>query len=94
MPNFDGVLAITPRLITDLLYIVGPININGQEYNKDNFTEPLQYEVEVAYREKGISEMDRKKVIGDILKELKDRLFSLPTSSYLELLETLNSNIV
>ncbi len=92
-PKFDGVVAITPRLVTDLLYIVGPITVNGQEYNKDNFTDLLQYEVEMAYREKGVSEWDRKKVIGDILKELKTKLFALPTERYLDLVSTLNTNI-
>jgi len=92
-PQFDGVVAITPRLVTDLLYIVGPITVNGQEYNKDNFTDLLQYEVEMAYRDKGVSEWDRKKVIGDILKELKTRLFALPTDRYLDLIGALNANI-
>jgi len=93
VPQFDGVVAITPRLVTDLLYIVGPITVNGQEYNKDNFTDLLQYEVEMAYRDKGVSEWDRKKVIGDILKELKTRLFALPTNRYLDLVGALNTNI-
>ncbi|MFA4942864.1 MAG: DUF4012 domain-containing protein [Patescibacteria group bacterium] len=93
VPKFAGVIAITPRLVTDLLYLVGPITVNGQEYNKDNFTDLLQYEVEVAYSEKGISEWDRKKVIGDILKELKNRLFSLSADRYLDLVGTLNTNI-
>jgi len=92
-PQFNGVVAITPRLVTDLLYIVGPIKVGGQEYNKDNFTDLLQYEVEMAYRDKGVSEWDRKKVIGDILKELKTRLFALPTDRYLDLLGALNTNI-
>ncbi|PIT95185.1 hypothetical protein COT98_00810 [Candidatus Falkowbacteria bacterium CG10_big_fil_rev_8_21_14_0_10_39_9] len=92
-PKFDGVVAITPRLVTDLLYIVGPITVGGREYNKDNFTNLLQYEVEMAYRDKGVSEWDRKKVIGDILKELKTRLFALPTDRYLDLMGALNINI-
>ncbi len=92
-PKFDGVVAITPRLVTDLLYLVGPITVGGQEYNKDNFTNLLQYEVEMAYRDKGVSEWDRKKVIGDIMKELKTRLFALPADRYLDLMNTLNTNI-
>ena len=91
--EFTGVIAITPRLITDLLYLVGPITVNGQEYNKDNFVELLQYEVEMAYRDQGVSEWDRKKVIGEIFAELKKRLFVLPASSYPELLNVVNQNI-
>jgi hypothetical protein len=93
VPEFTGVIAITPRLVTDLLYLVGPITVNGQEYNKDNFVELLQYEVEMAYRDKGVSEWDRKKVIGEIFKELKNRLFTLSSDRYLELLNVVSQNI-
>ncbi|HNX11177.1 MAG TPA: DUF4012 domain-containing protein, partial [bacterium] len=92
-PNFDGVLAITPTFVTNLLYLVGPITVGGQEYTKDNFVELLQYEVEMAYRDRGESQWDRKKVIGEIFSVLKDRLFNLPTSRYAELLQTVNSDI-
>lgn len=91
--NFSGVIAITPRLITDLLYIVGPIEISGQVYDKDNFIDILQYEVEMAFREDGISEWDRKLVIGEILKELKLRLFNLPSDRWMELVELFVKNI-
>ena len=93
VPKFAGVVAITPRLVTDLLYLVGPITVNGQEYNKDNFVNLLQYEVEVGYQQQGVSQWDRKKVVGAIFKELKNKLFTLPSSRYLELLSTLNSEI-
>ncbi|HPT08660.1 MAG TPA: DUF4012 domain-containing protein [bacterium] len=91
--NFSGIIAITPRMITDLLYFVGPIEIDGQNYNKDNFTEVLQYEVEMAFKDKNISEWDRKSVINDILEELKNRLFNLPADKWIELANILNQNI-
>jgi hypothetical protein len=37
--------------------------------------------------------MGSEKVIGDILKELKTRLFALPTDRYLDLIGALNTNI-
>lgn len=91
--NFSGVIAITPRLITDLLYLVGPIEIDGKVYNKDNFIETLQYEVEMAFREDGISEWDRKSVIGGILQELKDRLYNLPSNNWSDLVNVFKQNI-
>ena len=92
--DFSGVIAITPRIITDLLYIVGPIEIDGQVYNKDNFMDVLQYEVEMDFREEGISEWDRKLVIGSILKELKVKLFNLSSERWTELLDLFNKNIL
>jgi len=92
--DFSGVIAVTPRIITDLLYIVGPIEIDGQVYNKDNFMDVLQYEVEMDFREEGIFEWDRKLVIGSILKELKVKLFNLSSERWTELLDLFNKNIL
>lgn len=91
--DFSGVIAITPRLITDLLYLVGPVEIEGKVYDKDNFIETLQYEVEMAFREDGISEWDRKSVIGDILQELKARLYNLPSNNWSDLVNVFRQNI-
>lgn len=91
--DFSGVIAITPEIITDLLYIVGPIEIDGKTYDKDNFIDVLQYEVEMAFREEGISEWDRKLVIGEILKELKIKLFNLPSNRWMELADIFKKNI-
>lgn len=93
MVDFSGVIAITPRLISDLLYMVGEIEIDNNVYNKDNFIDILQYEVEMAFREDGISEWDRKLVIGDILKEMKIRLFNLSSDRWMELLDLFAKNI-
>jgi hypothetical protein len=91
--NFSGVVALNPRTITDLLYIVGPISIDGNVYDKDNFMDILQYEVDMGFREDGVSEWDRKLVIGEILKELQNRLFSLPSERWHEVLDTFNQNV-
>ncbi len=93
LENFSGVIAINPELISDLLYVVGPIEVSGQVYNKDNFMSVLQYEVEMAFREDGVSEWDRKLIIGEILKSIKDKLFSLPLNRWEELVGVFNKNI-
>lgn len=91
--NLVAVAGVTPRLITDLLYMVGPIKIGDKEYNSQNFTDLLQYEVEVGYKDKGVSQWDRKAVIGEILKELEARLFSLSSDRWPELLDTITKDI-
>lgn len=91
--DFSGVVALTPRMITDLLYFVGPIEINHNVYNQDNFVETLQYEVEMAFRDQAISEWDRKEVINDILREIENRLLKLPAESWPELAKILLQNI-
>ncbi|MEI7451827.1 MAG: DUF4012 domain-containing protein [Candidatus Falkowbacteria bacterium] len=91
--KFTGIVAITPSLVTDLLALVGPVSAGGKEYNKDNFVDLLQAEVEINYVAKGVSQWDRKKVIADILSELKKRLFNLPKDRYSDLFNIVTDNV-
>jgi hypothetical protein len=92
-PNFSGIIALNPDFISDLLKLVGPINIQGQNYTPENFQELLQYNVEVAYKDRNVSSWDRKDIINELLAELKTRLFNLPSDSWTTLLKTLNQDI-
>ncbi len=92
-PDFSGIIAINPDFISDLLSLVGPINIKGEEYNSQNFQELLQYNVEIAYKDRNISSWDRKEIINELLEELKARLFSLPSDKWIELINTTGDNI-
>ncbi len=81
--KFDGVIGITPQLVEDLLKIIGPVEIEGIAYTSENFTDLLEYRVEKGYVELGISSWQRKEVIGEIVNEIKNRLFNLePASLY------------
>jgi len=92
--EFDGVIAITPEFVIDLLRITGPIIVEGVEYNKDNFVELLEYRVERGYVQLGISSWQRKEVIGEILRIIKIKLFDLPASRWLEIANAINENIL
>jgi len=91
-PNFSGIIAINPDFISNLLSLVGPITIKGEEYNSQNFQELLQYNVEVAYKDRDISSWDRKEIINELLEELKSRLFSLPTNKWVGLINVVSDN--
>jgi len=80
--SFSGVIALNPNFIADLIELSGPITVRGETYNKDNFQELLQYNVEMAYKDQDISSWDRKEVIGEIVSVLKERLFSLPKDRF------------
>lgn len=90
--EFNGVIAITPDLVTDLLKIIGSVNIGGQEYDSDNFTDILQYKVEKGYVQLGVPSWQRKEVISDIVKELKIKLFDLPSDRWGEILEVFGNS--
>jgi len=92
-PIFSSIIAINPDFIIDLIRIVGPINIKGEIYTPENFQELLQYNVEIAYKDRDISSWDRKDVINELLNELKLRLFNLSASDWPKLIKTINDNI-
>lgn len=89
----DGVIAVTPELIHDLLEVTGPITVEGDEYNADNLTEKLQYEVEIAFYNEGISDAARKEVIGKLASQLMDQVMNLPQSSWDTLATVLITNL-
>lgn len=91
--SIDGVIAVTPELIHDLLEVTGPIAIDGDEYNAENLTERLQYEVEIAFYNEGKSDATRKEVIGKLAGELLDRVMNLPQSSWDKLAAVLITNL-
>lgn len=93
VPPFSGVIAINPDLVADLLTIVGPIKVRGEEYNASNFQPLLQYNVEVAYKDQNISSWDRKEIINELLGSLREKLFALPAKRWPELLKAIDRNI-
>lgn len=91
--DFDGVIAITPELITDLMQLTGPITIEGETYTPQNFVDLLQYKVEKGYIQLGVSSWHRKEVIGEIAKILKQRLLDLPLSRWPEMIKLVSNNV-
>ncbi|MEI6596711.1 MAG: DUF4012 domain-containing protein [bacterium] len=91
--EFSGVMAITPKLITDFLKITGPIVVEGQSYNENNFQDLLQYRVEKGYQILGVSSWQRKEVIGEISKQLKLKIFDLPPNQWSEIINTVINNL-
>lgn len=91
--SVDGVIAITPTFIESLLRLTGPLTVDGLTFNEENLFETLEHEVEFAYYEKGISDADRKEIIGDLSSRLMDELFALEKSRFPELWQTFVDNV-
>lgn len=92
--KFNGIIAITPQFVIDLIGIIGPVAINNEKYNQNNFTELLQYKVEKEYVELGILKKQRKEIIGVILQGLMIKLFDLPSERWPEIINVINKNIL
>lgn len=89
--KFDGVVGITTNVLTSILKITGPIQIEGYPgtYDSENAVLSLEYQVEKAFEEQGIERGDRKSVMTDLAKEVEKRVFSFSTSQRIELAKIL-----
>ena len=92
--EFDGVIAITPKFVTDLLAVTGPIRLGEETFTAENFVDLLEYKVEKGYAQLGIPSWQRKEVIGEILKELKIRLLDLPSANWPLISTIINNNLL
>lgn len=72
--QIDGVIGVTPDLITDLLKKFGSLEIDGQTFEPDNFLAKTQYQVSVAYKDQGISSWDRKDFLTQLATQLIDKI--------------------
>ena len=83
--NIHGLIAITPEVIGSLIGVTGPIVVEGEEFTADNFVEKLQYKVGFSFWQEGISDKDRKNVIGDMANILMDNIMNLPKERWIDL---------
>lgn len=72
--EIDGVIAITPVVLEDILEITGPIKVEGLEFNSQNVVEKLEYEVEYGFEQKGLSVDQRKKILKPLFEEVLKKL--------------------
>ncbi|MFW0837549.1 MAG: DUF4012 domain-containing protein [Candidatus Komeilibacteria bacterium] len=89
----DGVLAFNPLLISDILNLLGPVQIEGVWYAADNFTSTLQYEVEQNYQARGASHWDRKDVISQLADILLNRFSNLSAAQLIQLVGAVVNNV-
>lgn len=98
-PTVDGVIAVTPSVIENILAVTGPIEM--PEYNtvvdKDNFLKMTQLQVEELYDKK---KNDPKKFLADLAPRIIEKLLetdNLPAqekiSRYLKMLEIFEKSL-
>ncbi len=78
--TFDGVIGMTPTVISKLLAITGPITIDGSTFTSQNVTDELEYQVEQAFVANGTPAAQRKDVVGKLGQELMRRLLATSLS--------------
>lgn len=89
--NIDGVIAIMPEAIRPLLKLVGPITVSGQTFTAGNLTDALEYEVEIAFEQKGIPRPQRKQIISELGHALIAKVLAFPSEKWPEVLHLVRS---
>jgi len=76
--NFDGVVAVNATVLQDILAIVGPIVLNGIEYNNQTAVLKLEETVEKKYLiNDNLDTQNRKDIMRRMMKEILGRLNNL-----------------
>lgn len=91
--EFDAVVGLTTRVVSDLLQVIGSITVDGQTFDAENIAEALESEVEFGFVDKGISREDRKAIIGTLANEMIRRIQGLSAGEYVQVLRGLESRV-
>ncbi len=67
----DGIVAIDTKVIRELLDVTGPVTVNGVTYTKDNVVYELERIASLELRE----QMNRKRVLGDLMQQMLINVF-------------------
>lgn len=85
--NIDGVIAINPDVVAELLDIIGAQNVSGILFEGKDFTNDLQKAVELYYKERGVSHWDRKNIISDLALNILSNFKNTSSSNYEKILD-------
>lgn len=71
-PSVDGVVALNQNILIDLLGLTGPLDIDGVDFNQDNFYFRLVSEIE----SKRHGQTTPKKILFDLIAAIQQRVFT------------------
>lgn len=91
--RIDGVIAITPDFIANLLAVLGPIDSHGIVFSENNFAMDLEEFVEGGFEAKNIPYDERKSIIGDLSKILISRIENTTAENFSKLWLAFKKNI-
>lgn len=83
----DGVIAMTPEIIEELLAMTGPVVVEGTRFTEENLQEELEFIVGKKYVQEGIARSERKSIIKKLSDELQLRLQTLPLHKVVDLVQ-------
>lgn len=93
LEKIDGIIAITPNVIKNLLTIVGTQEVNGILFESENFTEDLQKAVELYYKDMGVTSWDRKDIIKSLANVMIEKMKDLDINEYDKILDITKNSL-
>lgn len=91
--SIDGVIAITPDFIANLLEVLGPIETHGITFSATNFAMDLEKFVEGGFEAKNIPYEERKSIIGVLSKTIISRMETTSATDFTKLWLAFKKNI-
>ncbi len=91
--DFDGVIAVNPIVIGQLLDFVGGIEYDGIVYNSSNLAKELQFKVEKEFVKKGIPLNKRKQILNILANKFVKKAKQLKFKQLIDLLIVVQNNL-
>lgn len=91
--KLDGVIAITPDFIANILEVVGPIESHGVVFRAENFAWDLEKFVENDFAGQNIPYEERKAIIGVLSNKLIEKMENTTSSDLVKLWLAFKKNI-
>jgi hypothetical protein len=93
--NFDAIIGLTTNVLTSMLKVTGPVQLEGYPgtYDSENAIISLEYQVEKAFEDQGIARGERKSIMSDLAKQIQKRVSGLSISKKIEMAQILLSDL-
>lgn len=89
VPQVDGVIGVTTGFMENLLNFVGPVSVDGITYTAQNAADILEYQVEIAFEQRGVTRENRKDIVGKLTNAVLDKMLEVSPSQFPEVFKLL-----
>jgi hypothetical protein len=89
VPQVDGVIGVTTSFMENLLNFVGPVSVDGVTYTAQNAADILEYQVEIAFEQQGVTRENRKDIVGKLTNAVLDKMLEVSPSQFPEVFKLL-----
>jgi len=84
---YDGVIAVTPIILSDILHVIGPVVIDGERFDEHTALDTIIESVELNYAKRNTPFFRRKEILEKLSIHLIDTLKKLPSEQLLQLIQ-------